>query len=119
MPQRDWHRTVHANRAQDRPLRDTPTVAQSRQRVVIAPTVHVETAAFLYNVRGHSSGVRYEAAFRPALEEQRFSPEESDIDEHRRAQEYVQQVRFRDEALDDLRSLSRHARPARPARRRL
>ncbi|KAJ6133172.1 hypothetical protein N7471_008387 [Penicillium samsonianum] len=119
VPQPDWHATIHTNRVQDRTPRQPPAVAQSRQRpVVIAPTAHVETAAFLRSIRGRSSGPAYEATFHPAQEQGRPSSQDSDIDENRRRPEYVQQVRFQGTALAELTSLPRHARPARPDPRR-
>lgn len=116
-PVHDWCRTIHPNRAQDPTPRHPHAVAESRRRdVVIGPTAQVETRALLRRIRENPSGPEYKTAFRPAIE--RSSSEDSDIDEHRRGRRYVQQVRFQEQALQELASQLRHARPARAPQRR-
>ncbi|KAJ5115271.1 hypothetical protein NUU61_001030 [Penicillium alfredii] len=109
-PGSDWRSTIYHNRALDPTPRHPSAVGESRRRdITIGPTAEVDTNPLLRRVRNNPSGPRYEAAFSPAMEDS--SSDDSDIDEHRRGRRYVQQIRFQDQALDELASLPRHARP--------
>ncbi|KAJ5178008.1 uncharacterized protein N7500_000707 [Penicillium coprophilum] len=115
-PTDDWRSTVLQNRAQDPRPRHPPAVSESRRRdVVMGPIAQVETGALLRRTQKYRSGSDYESSFSPVPER---SSNDHNIDAHRRGPSYVQQVRFQGEALDELVELPRHARPAKPARRR-
>lgn len=118
-PTNDWRSTVLSNREQAVGPRRPAAIRESRQRdVVIGPTAQVETGALLRRTRRYPSGPAYDDSFGVAREPLSSSSDDSDIDEHRRESPRVQQLRFQGDALEELRTLPRHARRAQPSLRR-
>lgn len=107
-PGHDVRQTVYYNRWGFRSPREPEAVAQSRNAsIVIGPTAGKETHAFKALTQRHPSGHEFNKAF-GFVETQ--SPSDGPC--------YVQQVRFQEDAFDDLVNLPRYARPVRPARDR-